>query len=329
LSETIALVGSETLLGRELRDLLAQGSFGADVRLVAGADEASGVLAEHAGEAAILNKLDILAMTDVVTVILAGNSDSSRLALELAPDKPVIDLTHTAEENPRSRLRAPMVEPAGFRVAADAIHSIAHPAAIALAVLFQRVALKHKLVRWIVHVFEPTSERGTAGIEELQQQTVSLLSFKPMPKKVFDTQLSFNMLAAFGEDAAVQLEEVETRIERHLATLMQNVGQSPMPSLKLIQAPIFHGYSFSIWMEFSGDAPDRNGLEALLQGENVSVHDMELEPPNNAGVAGQDGVAIGAISRDRNNSHAIWLWMAADNLRLAGQNAMLVAQEIL
>ncbi len=329
MSETIALVGSETLLGRELRDLLAQGSFGADVRLVAGADESSGVLAEHAGEAAILNKLDILAMTDVVTVILAGNVESSKLALELAPGKPVIDLTHAAEENPRSRLRAPMVELPGFQVDPDAIHSIAHPAAIALAILFQRLTRQHKLERWIVHVFEPASERGTAGIEELQQQAVSLLSFKPMPKKVFDTQLSFNMLAAFGDEAPVPLDEVETRIERHLATLMQNADRSPMPSLKLIQAPVFHGYSFSLWLEFAGDAPDRQALEALLQSENVSVHDEQLEPPNNVGVAGQDGIAIGAISRDRNNARAVWVWMAADNLRLAGQNAMLVAQEIL
>ncbi len=327
--ETIALVGSETLLGRELRDLLSQGSFGAEVRLIAGADEASGVLAEHAGEAAILNKLDLLAMTDVVTVILAGEPASSKLALELAPDKPVIDLTHAAEDNPRSRLRAPMVEPADFQVGPDAIHSIAHPAAVALALLFQRIGSRHKLSCWIAHVFEPASERGTAGIEELQQQTVSLLSFKPMPKKVFDTQLSFNLLAALGEEAGVQLDELESRIERHLATLMQNSGVSPMPSIRLVQAPVFHGYSFSIWMEFVSEAPDPATLEALLRSDHVNVHDFGLEPPNNVGMAGQDGIAVGAVSRDRNNARALWIWMAADNLRLAGQNALLVAQELL
>ena len=268
-------------------------------------------------------------MADVVCVILAGDPASSKLALELASDQPVIDLTHSAEDSPRSRLRAPMVEDTDFRVGPDAIHSIAHPAAIALALLFGRVTQKYKVLRWMVHVFEPASQRGTPGIEELQQQAVSLLSFKPMPKKIFDAQLSFNMLAAFGEEAPVQLEELENRVERHLATLMQNAGQSPMPSLKLAQAPVFHGYSFSVWMEFEGDAPDRRRLEALLDGDPISVHDATVDPPNNVGVAGQDGIAVGAISRDRNNARAMWLWMAADNLRLAGQNAMLVAQEIL
>ncbi len=329
MSETIALVGSETLLGRELRDLLSHGSFGAAVRLIAGAQESSGVLAEHAGEASILNKLDLAAMDDVVTVILAGDAASSQLALQLAPDEPIIDLTHAAEENPRSRLRAPMVEPSAFRVAPDAIHSIAHPAAIALAVLFQALARDHRLTRWIAHIFEPASERGVSGIEELQQQTVSLLSFKSMEKKVFDTQLSFNMLAELGEEAPAQLDEIETRIERHLATLMQNAELSPLPSLKLIQAPVFHGYSFSVWLEFDGEAPDAATLRSQLAGDNINVHGPDVEPPNNVAAAGQDGISVGAISRDRNNARALWLWMAADNFRLAGQNALLVAQEIL
>ncbi len=58
----------------------------------------------------------------------------------------------------------------------------------------------------MIQIFEPASERGTPGVEELQQQTVSLLSFKSMPKKIFDQQLSFNMLARYGEDAPVSLE---------------------------------------------------------------------------------------------------------------------------
>ena len=36
-----------------------------------------------------------------------------------------------------------------------------------------------------------------------------------------------------------------------------------MPSLRLIQAPVFHGYSFSAWVEFV-DAPDMEALESSL-----------------------------------------------------------------
>ena len=41
----------------------------------------------------------------------------------------------------------------------------------------------------------------------------------------------------------------------------------------------------------------------------------ELEPPNNVGIAGQSGIAVGAIAPDRNSGNAFWIWAAVDNLR--------------
>ena len=92
----------------------------------------------------------------------------------------------------------------------------------------------------------PPANVATPGIEELQQQTVSLLSFQPLPKKVFDTQLSLCMLAQLGEEAAAPLQDVEERIERHLATLLERIDGVPMPSLRLIQAPGFSRLQFFV-----------------------------------------------------------------------------------
>ena len=72
----------------------------------------------------------------------------------------------------------------------------------------------------IVHIFEPASERGKKGLDELRQQTVAVLSFHKLKTDVFDAQLSFNMLARYGEEALEPLEGVEQRIERHLASLL-------------------------------------------------------------------------------------------------------------
>ena len=72
----------------------------------------------------------------------------------------------------------------------------------------------------MIEIFEPVSERGKAGIDELQKQAVALLSFKPLPKAVFDAQVSFNMLSQYGSDAPLSLEEIELKIDRHLASLL-------------------------------------------------------------------------------------------------------------
>jgi aspartate-semialdehyde dehydrogenase len=331
--QTVALVGSETLLGREIRDIVATSGAEIDLRLVAADEEEPGSLTRVGDEPAVVAGLDAEALSGARAIILAGSADSSRKTLELAgetPDTALIDLTYAAEERPDARLRAPAVEAEPDEVEDSAIHVIAHPAAIALAIFLRRLQANDPIRRSIVHIFAPASEHGTRGVEELQQQTVSLLSFKSLQQDVFDCQLSFNMLARYGEEAPVSLEESELRIERHLASLLDLPGDgagAPMPSLRLIQAPVFHGYSFSAWVEFETN-PGVETLESSLSNDAIDVRSGELEPPTNVGQAGQSGISVGAIAPDRNNPEAVWFWLVADNLRVAAENAVAVAKEL-
>jgi aspartate-semialdehyde dehydrogenase len=269
------------------------------------------------------------------TVLLAGSAESSRKALALVAAEPgavVIDLTGAAEDLPDSRLRAPLVEPEDLpEEDPEGIHVIAHPAAIALALFLRRLHAHDPIRRCVVQIFAPASEHGAAGVEELQQQAVSLLSFKSLPKAVFDAQLSFTLLARYGAEAPLALEEIELRIDRHLASLLALPGDgegAPMPSLRLIQAPVFHGYSICAWVEFHDD-PDIETLESALAAGSIEVRGADVEAPNNVGHAGQAGIAVGAIAPDRNHADACWFWLVADNLRLAAENALAVVRQIL
>jgi aspartate-semialdehyde dehydrogenase len=331
----IALVGSESLLGREIRDLADSSTGKVSLKLIAADQEETGTLTRVGDEPALLDGLTAESLTGARAVILAGSAESSRQALELLDRDPgavVIDLTYTAEERPDARLRAPMVEDReeSGEASEAAVHVIAHPAAIAMALLLRRLAMHDPVRRAVFQVFAPASEHGAPAVEELQQQTVSLLSFKSLPQAVFDAQLSFNLLAKYGEGAPVPLEESELRIERHLATLLALPGEGegvPMPSFRLIQAPVFHGYSFGAWVEFDGN-PGIEAIESGLAVEPIEVRGSDVEPPTNVGQAGQGGIAVGAIIPDRNNPDACWFWVVADNLRLAAENALAVALEI-
>jgi aspartate-semialdehyde dehydrogenase len=209
---------------------------------------------------------------------------------------------------------------------------VAHPAAIAIAAVLKRLSDTAPISRAVIQIFEPASERGKQGIDELQQQTVNLLSFQPLPKKVFDAQLSFSLLPQLGPEASMPLQDVEDRIERHLATLLERLSLQdergiPMPSLRVVQAPVFHGYSFSFWIEFE-DAPSLSELEDALNQDPLELRLGATDVPNNVGIAGQSGISIGALTSDRNCGNAIWLWAVADNLRLAAENATLIAAEV-
>jgi aspartate-semialdehyde dehydrogenase len=326
--QTLALVGSESLMGREIRDLLSENSLGQGLRLIAAEGEEAGKLTVQAGEPALLNPLAGQNLECAGMILLAGAVQSVANVRQLAPRTPLVDLTYAAEELPTARLRAPMVEPAGFRAPADSVHVIANGAAIAIALVLGRLHASHRIWRALAHVFEPASERGARGVEELQQQTIGLLSFKGQPKEIFDAQLAFNMLSRFGEAAPTALEDAELRIERHLATLLAVSGGAPIPSLRLLQAPVFHGYGISLWIEFES-SPGVRAIEQALEGDSVDVRIAGTEPPNVIGMAGESGLAIGAVSADRNNPKAAWLWIVADNLRLRAENAITVAQELL
>ena len=328
---TIALVGSESLLGREIRDIIATSLPEVELRLLAADEEAPGTLTRVGDEPTLVSGLEAENLAEAQAVFLTGSAESSQKALQLAGDSiPVIDLTYAAEELPEARLRAPMVE--GESEGEDGtVQVIAHPAAIALALFLRRLHAQDPIRRSVVQIFAPASERGTDAVEELQQQTVSLFAFKPLPRAIFDTQLAFSMLARYGEEATVPLEESELRIERHLATLLALPGDgegAPMPSLRLIQAPVFHGYSMSAWVQFESN-PGLEALESSLATEGIEVRGGDFEPPTNVGQAGQGGIAVGAITPDRNDAEAFWFWIVADNLRVMAENAVAVATGIL
>jgi aspartate-semialdehyde dehydrogenase len=333
---TMVLVGSDSLLGREVRDIVATSGDDIRLRLVADSEEVAGALTRVGDEPAVVGGLTAESLAGARAVFLAGSAESSSKALELIADEPdttIIDLTGAAEDRPDARLRAPLVESEeefDEEQYASPVQVIAHPAAIALALFLRRLHLCEAVRSSVIEIFAPASEYGTAGVQELQGQTVNLLSFKKLPQDIFDAQLSFTLLAKYGDEAKIKLEDTELRIERHLASLLALPGPGegvPMPSLRLIQAPVFHGYSFAAWVEFEND-PSIEAIEEGLVAASIEVRGSDVESPNNVGQAGQGGVTVGAISPDRNRPEACWFWMVADNLRLTAENGVAVSRQL-
>lgn len=319
----IAIVGGETLLGTELKDVLEGRALGVKIDTFAANGE--GNFGEEQGEAVYLEALEPAAVHNDRAILVAGAEQGARKAYEIvkkAGGRPLlIDCTSLLEDQPEARLVAPLLEEPKHTTAWLVV--IAHPAACALALVLTRLAKYRPLRRAVAHIFEPASERGKGGLAELHQQTTSLLAFKPLEKNVFDAQLSFNLLAQYGEEAPTKLLNVEQKIERHLATLLSrrtNGTALPMPSIRLIQAPIFHAYSLSIWLDFDGDIQLQEIHEALASTQ-IEVRGSQDEPPNGVSAAGQSGLAAGDIRLDPNNARAAWIWVVADNLRLMADSA--------
>ena len=70
-------------------------------------------------------------------------------------------------------------------------------------------------------------------------------------------------------------------------------------------------------------------VEAALIGEHLDVLAQESDPPSNLSAAGQENVMVRVKAAFENGEEGkrFWLWLAADNLKLAALNAISCALE--
>ena len=324
----IAIVGGETLVGREVRDVLSTTAVPARVRMIGAGVDPEIKLTEQDGEPVVVSALDEENLLGADVVMLAGTPASSLKAHSMLRKRTsgseVIDLGGVLEDRPEARLRAPMLEPAGFAADPGAIHVIAHPAAVAFTLMLRRVNARKS----VALILAPVSEHGQRGVEELQQQVIRMLSFMPVGTDMFDAQIAFNLLASYGAESPLKLETAAERIDAHLAAFCPDGGACRKPSFRLVQAPLFHGYGFSIWFELE-KRQDPVAFAAALRSPGIEVRAADEQPPDNVGVAGQSGIIAGAIENDRNCPEGMWVWAVADNLRLTAENAVAVARQLL
>ena len=161
-------------------------------------------------------------------------------------------------------------------------------------------------------------------MDELHQQTVNLLSFQPLPKDVFNAQVAFNMVARYGQKSEPALDSVEARILRHYRKIAGS--DAPGPSLMLLQAPIFHGHALSVFVEME-DAVDISAMSQALAGDHVAIPTAEEEAPSNVSSAGQPDIQL-SLKTDPVQSNSVWLWAAADNLRISALTAVECAESM-
>ena len=176
-----------------------------------------------------------------------------------------------------------------------------------------------------VLLFPPVSERDLTGVEELESQTSSLLSFHEIAKPVFDTQVAFNLLSSYGETSKPSLADVRSAVARDVASYLS--GRDPIPAIQFVQAPVFYGYAFSAYAELA--SLEIGQLESAFANLGVKVDAPGDAPPNNISVAGEAEIRLARIDPDPNVANAVWLWGVADNLRLPAVNAVRIAEALI
>jgi aspartate-semialdehyde dehydrogenase len=333
----VAIVGAATLRGKEVAEMLNDRNFPAvDIRLLDD-DESIGQLEATGDEINFIQSLRSEQFTNVDFTFFAADADCARKNWRRARDagSTIVDLSGALEDEAGAQVRSSWIE----RERGEIWHPdlqpapvvVAHPAAVVLALLLLRASKGGTIKNSVATVFEPASEQGQKGMDELHQQTVNLLSFQPLPKEVFDVQVAFNLVARYGQKAKLSTDSLEALVLRHYRKIAGD--RASQPALMTLQAPVFHGHALAIYLEM--EQPDDQAkldtekLSQALAGDHVTVVNASEETqPNNVSTAGQPNILV-SVKPDATRRNGVWLWAAADNLRIVAITAVECAETMI
>ena len=328
----IAIIGAASLLGKELKEALTESTLAAGDIALFDEDEGLGQLDQLGDEVTFVQAIRADSFEHLDFTFFCGTEALTRKHWReaLRAGSTVLDLSGALDQEAGVLVRSPWV--GAQDVAADLFTPAvvpAHPAALALALLMERLAQAAPVRQAAATVLLPASEFGRAAMDELHQQTVNLLSFQSIPRETFDAQLAYNLLCGFGENAKTSMLAIDGRIRRQYASLAGR--RLPALAIQTITAPAFHGHGFSIFAELERPV-DVSALEDALSGDHVDLVLEDTDSPSNLAATGQNDVLVRLRlepgARNANESSRVWLWAASDNLRMYAQNAVECALDL-
>src|ERR1700757_2583910 len=240
----IAIVGAASLRGKELNEALTESAFASARITLLDEESEAGRLEASGDEATVIQRIDRDSFEHIDFAFFTGAPEITRKHWQeaLGAGANVIDLSYALEGEPGVLVAARAVSEQSSAAPAEGVTLStravipAHAVSLALALIMARLG-QVGLRSASATVLEPASEYGRAAIDELHQQTVSLLNFQSLPKEVYDEQVAFNVVPSFGESKT--LGQSEARIRRHYALIRR--GRMADLAIQVVHVPVFHG----------------------------------------------------------------------------------------
>ncbi|MEO1083201.1 MAG: Asd/ArgC dimerization domain-containing protein [Acidobacteriota bacterium] len=306
----IAIVNANDLTAQELRELLEERpELWREINLLTTDEAEVGGLAEVGGSAALISAVDEQSFDAVDVVFLCG--DYGDLATQVPPSAVAIAVSNAAnlldadgqalvsgvnlEHLDRSR---PLISP--------------DPAAVGLTQLLAPVLpLKPSWVS--VTAVLPASTFGAEALDELFEQTRSMLNFKNTTEWThLPGPLAFNLLDADAGTIARQVQAV--------------LGDDAPPmSVAAVHAGVFHGLGLSVHLAFE-NPPEAQELEEILEASPALAFaaDPHLVGPKD--IAGRPEILIADLRR---TGSTFTFWAVLDQLKAGGAvNALAIFEAL-
>ncbi len=324
----LALFDATTLTAKALKEELVARSFPiASVRLFTSQSDPDHNLTEFAGEAMLVTEPDPDALGRLDIAFLCGGRREASRYLDWPGRKGfvAIDLTTASNAVAEVPIVNASVNPEAIPVHPGLI-AAPHPISQMLSSLLAPIVRGCGLLEAQAIVFQPASDAGEEGIEELYRQTLGILNFQDLPRAVFGRQLAFNLIPSFLCEAGAA--PGRTRPAELADEVLRITGGSHALSLEVVLAPVFHCHAVAAHLRLPPGTRRSDLLDSFKTVEQVRLGGP-AEPATPVDRAGKAGIVL-AGARPATEASSFWIWAVNDDLKSGtAWNAVRIAESLL
>jgi aspartate-semialdehyde dehydrogenase len=263
-----------------------------------------------------------------IALFSAGGSPSERFAPAAAKDGcVVIDNSSAWRMDPQVPLVVPEVNPhAVAQFSQKGIIANPNCSTIQMVVALNPIHRKYGIRRIVVSTYQSVSGTGKKAIDELFNQTRSMINFLEVERSVYPHRIAFNCLPHIDKF----LDNGYTKEEMKMVNETRKIMEDPAIGVTAttVRVPVFFAHSESVNVETRLPCPPDEVRTLLASAPGVKLVD---DPGRNlyplaTDAAGQDLTLVGRIRRDESVANGLNLWIVADNIRKgAATNAVQIA----
>lgn len=327
----VAVVGATGAVGETMLSILAERNFPADTVYALASERSAGKRVAYGKKQLIVQDLATFDFSQAhIGLFSAGGSVSAEYAPKAAEAGCVV-IDNTSQFRYDDDI--PLVVP---EVNADKIAEyetrgiIANPncSTIQMLVALKPIHDAAGIERINVATYQAVSGTGKEAIEELAQQTASLLNAKPIETEVYPKQIAFNALPQID----VFMENGYTKEEMKMVWETQKImgDESIQVNPTAVRIPVFFGHSEAVHIETRRKISAEQVTALLNKAPGIKLIDERQDGGYPTAVtegANQDPVYVGRIREDISHPRGIDLWVVADNVRKgAALNSVQIAE---
>ncbi|HZU14762.1 MAG TPA: aspartate-semialdehyde dehydrogenase [Chloroflexota bacterium] len=321
----VAVAGATGLVGRTILRVLEERDFPVRHLVPLASERSAGTAVTFRGEPVPVRVLDVNSFEGCdIAFFSAGASVSRRFAPVAAEQALVIDNSSAFRLEPDVPLVVPEVN--GDQVGRERRRIVANPncSTIQMVVALEPLHRAFGLHEVIVSTYQSVSGTGARGIRTLDAE---LDRAGRAPDSPYPHRIAFNVLPHIDTFDPLGWTGEERKMIAETRKIMRLPDLHVVPTT--VRVPVRVGHGEAVYARFDSEVDAAGARRILADAPGVIVRDDPHADvyPLSLDVEGHDEVFVGRLRPDPNDSHALALWIAADNLRKgAATNAVQIAE---